>query len=110
MKRIPISRAEAGMILAEPAVQKPGGAVIVPEGTELTEALLERLRNRNVTFVAIEEASDAGLESTSVDAVLEDMLSRVDARFARVRDDALMTQVSDVYKEVLRERRDGNGK
>ncbi len=78
MPRLPVDKIQPGMQLTKHA-ENSSGALLVERGTVTTEELIEKLRNAGVQYVFVRAALD--------DAQLSDMLSALDARFARVKEE-----------------------
>ena len=83
------------MILAQP-VLNGDGIVLLGEGTELTDAMIERLNHMHHVHVCVKGTSRP-------EKPLEEMLLELDRRFAQVEGEPYMA----VFKKVLREHIEG---
>lgn len=100
MQRISLSKAEAGMILAE-AVQIDG-VTLCKAGTELTAKVIERLAKRDVRSISVEQgASDEGLTEAEVNARKAEAFSELDKRFRRLSADPFMMEIKAVFKRQI---------
>ncbi|MBX6422295.1 hypothetical protein [Thermosulfurimonas sp. F29] len=86
MQRLPLSYVKPGMIVAQ-EVRDEKGRVLCPEGTRLTEDLLERFYRMGVRFVTVKgRPVEFPWEKT-----LEEELSELEKRFSRARHPFLKT-------------------
>jgi hypothetical protein len=99
MQRIPISLAKPGMVLAKDLVrpENPTGPAICGKGMELTESLVERLRNMGIQSITV-QGHPIWMEG---DKTLEDLLRELDHRFSRVSHDPLTRSLKDIYRKYL---------
>jgi hypothetical protein len=99
MQRIPIALAKPGMKLAKEVVrpENPSGPAICGKGMELTESLLDRLRNMGIRSVTV-QGHPVWLEG---DRTLEEMLEDLDRRFIHVAGDTLTGRLKNIYREYL---------
>ena len=81
MQRILIAQADPGMILAK-EILNPDGMVLCGAGTELSEALVERLINMDVVDITV-EGHPVNVEG---EKTLQEELHEIDLRFQRVED------------------------
>jgi hypothetical protein len=82
MKKLPLSEARPGEVVARPVVTS-GGVILVQPGTALTADILARLADLRVETLCI--------EGTSADArPLAEILEELDRRFADHEQDDLM--------------------
>lgn len=97
MQRIPISLAAAGMVVARPIsnTDDPKGLPVCGKGVELTESLIQRLRDRGVQALTV-EGHPVAVEG---EASLEELLAALDRRFRRVDADPLMKQVKELFRQ-----------
>ncbi len=95
MPRIPIDMITPGMCLAEP-VTNENGLVLINEGTELTETIIEKLKNMNLQSLRIK--GESGPSNTK-----EEMLAALDERFKRVKSKPLMITIKNIIKEHIEE-------
>jgi hypothetical protein len=99
MQRIPFSLAQPGMILAKDVVrtENPNGPPICGKGVELSETLIERLRNMGIQSITV-EGHPVWLEG---DKTLDELLADLDHRFRRVANDPLTGKLKEVYRNYL---------
>ncbi|MDP8222979.1 MAG: hypothetical protein P9L99_06440 [Candidatus Lernaella stagnicola] len=95
MRKIPLTQAGAGMVLAQPVVNETG-VTLAAVGSELTERLLRRFEKMEIEVVWIE--SDDPVDK----ALAEQMKKKIEARFARAGKSTLWQDL----KELLLERVD----
>ena len=97
MQRIPIKFACDGMILGKP-VLKNNGMVLVSEGTKLTDSMIERLRNTEVTSITVKgrplPALSGGLD-------LGRMQSRLSHLFRKYQQNPLMWTLRNMLEQHL---------
>jgi hypothetical protein len=99
MQKIPLSLAEPGMILAKPVLRE-GGLVLVAEGTELSEALLGRLKSMEIEAVTVEGAP-VNLDGPGGDASAVARLARLDHLFRRLAVDPFMARVKEALHQYF---------
>jgi len=99
MQKIPFSLAQPGMILARDVVRadNPNGPPICGKGVELTESLIERLRNLGVQSITV-QGHPLALEG---EKCLDDLLDDLEKRFRRVADDPLASRLKQIYRDYL---------
>lgn len=95
MPSISSSKLTPGMKLAEPLVNKEG-LVLIGENTELTEALIEKIREMDIQAIRVQGAP-------KVLPPKEEVLARLERRFRNVETIAHM----DVLKRLLTEHIEG---
>lgn len=94
MHRIPLSNAQAGHVLAR-RVASAGGMAMMPSGTALTPALIERLERAGIQSVVIADEHDAGVSP-------DDLRHAFDELFAGHEHDAWMMELKDlVVRQAL---------
>ena len=91
MARVVPDDLQPGMILSKP-VTNANGVVMLAEGTELTDSVIEKMRDMDIDYVYVK----GGLEG---DTTLEQMLADLDKRFLSVEEAPYM----DVIKKAVRE-------
>jgi hypothetical protein len=96
MPRIPIGEAQPGQKLVRPAVTRTGMVMVQP-GTELTEAIIQRLQNLGIDSISVEGrvAGDA--------KPLDEALRELDERFAGHEQHAWMMQLKAIVARQLRD-------
>jgi hypothetical protein len=81
------------MCLAKPVMNK-GGLVMLAEGTVLTEALIEKIKDMDAGGVYIQ-----GLSQPSIPK--QEMLSQLDDRFRNVEGEPYMTALKKLMREHM---------
>lgn len=94
MPKVHINEAQAGQKLTRPAVTRTGMVMVQP-GTELTAAIIERLRNLGIDFLQVEGDPSAGAKP------LEVALAELDARFAGHEQDKWMMALKAIVARQL---------
>lgn len=99
MQRIPLSLARPGMVLAKDLVrpENPTGPAICGKGMELTDSLLDRLRNMGIQSLTV-LGHPVWMEG---DKTLEQLLQELDHRFRHVDKDPLAGILKEVYRKYL---------
>jgi hypothetical protein len=93
MKKLSITEAEAGNVVARP-VATSSGMVMVQPGAVLTAEIIARLANLGIDIVWV--------EGTTADAKpLEAQLAELDRRFAGHEDDPLMMELKAVVASCI---------
>lgn len=94
MRRVPIEKAEAGMITTQPIVSEKG-MVLCSKGSPLTQTLIERLAKLGIKSIAVE--GDDPVEGT-----MDPVQSRleIDERFSKVADDPLMAEIKNLVVKI----------
>jgi len=90
MPKIPVDKLEPNMKLSKPVMNKDG-IVLLGEDTELTEAVIEKLKMLNVLSVDVEGA-------LKPDIPIENALLELDKRFEKVEHEPYM----DIIKSALK--------
>lgn len=98
MQRIPLEHAAPGMRLAK-TVENESGQTLLPQGTELTEELIERLTRMRVTRIAV-EGHPVNLPNQKPPDP-EKIRLDIERAFIRLRDDPTMMELKEM---VLRSR------
>jgi len=93
MPKIPASRLVAGMKLAKPVLAK-NGMVMLGEGTELSEAWIERIQDMDIQSIFVE-----GPPIQTVPK--EEALANLEARFAMVEGKPYMNTIKKLVKEHI---------
>lgn len=99
MQKIPFNLAEPGMILAKEVVRSdnPGGPPICGKGVELTDSLIERLRNMGIQSITV-EGHPVWMEG---DKTLSELLDDLDRRFSRSGSNPLNQLIKRVYRDAI---------
>ena len=103
MKKVSTNEAEVGMKIAR-KVENDKGMVLLPEGIELTEAHIGRLKKWGVEeiFVEGEDDSGGGADQVVGDLKMDDEFIKVlDHKFEPVKDDPIMQGIYNAVKAVL---------
>jgi hypothetical protein len=95
MPRIALEKLQPGMKLAKPVINN-NGLVMLPEGTELTKTLIDKISDLNIVGAYIQ-----GM--TQPDIPKEEMIANLDKRFKNVENEPYM----DLIKQVLKEHIEG---
>ena len=93
MAKLSTERLEPGMVLARPVMNK-SGMIMLGEGTELTDNLIEKIRDMGIESVHVQGMSQP-------DVPLEALLAALDARFSHVEKDHLMAMIKRLMKEHI---------
>jgi hypothetical protein len=93
LAKLAAERLEPGMVLARPVMNK-SGMIMLGEGTELTDNLIEKIRDMGIEGVHVQGMSQP-------DVPLEALLAALDARFAHVEKDHLMVMIKRLMKEHI---------
>ena len=101
MQKIPLEKAAEGMILAKP-ILRGNGVVLMGEGTELNEQLIERLKSLDITKITVKGQPLGGEEEKSVEL----LISELEERFAPVSSDKLCVQIMNIIKKDIKQRRE----
>ncbi len=99
MRNILLASAREKMILAKD-IAHPSGPDRLPiyrKGTELTEALIERLAGMGIQSLAVSERSDNGEE----DRDLQERLDALEYRFKRLDGNQLMMNLKGIVRKQL---------
>ncbi|MBN1478350.1 hypothetical protein JXA47_16460 [Candidatus Sumerlaeota bacterium] len=114
MQRIPLEHAAPGMRLAK-TVENESGQTLLPQGTELTEDLIERMGRMRVKRIAVEghPVNLPGQKPPDPEKIRLD----IERAFIRLRDDPTMMELKEMVmrsrlthaEEVLAEMRAGAG-
>lgn len=99
MQKIPFSLAQPGMILAKDVVRgdNPNGPPICGKGVELTESLIERLRNMGIQSITV-QGHPVWMDG---DKTLPELLDDLDRRFSRSEGNPLNDMLRKVYRETI---------
>ncbi len=99
MQRIPINLAQSGMVLAKDVVraENPNGPAICGKGVQLTDSLIERLRNMGIQSITV-QGHPVWMDG---DKTLDELLVDLERRFSRVADDPYSGMLKEIYKGYL---------
>ncbi len=97
MQRVPLDMLKPGMVCAK-AVVNDKGMTLCAEGTELSAAMIERLKRMCVSSLVVKGAPiDTGIPPKSK----EELLAEMQARFASVTGDAVMDRLKDAIGKAI---------
>lgn len=100
MQKIPLKLAKAGMKLAKP-VKNDRGTTLCGAGIELTEEMIARLSDMEITRIAVAgHPVDAGERGKS----LSQQVDELNARFRSVEEDPLMRKIKNIFLERFKQR------
>jgi len=95
LPKVTVNNLKPGMKLSKPVVNE-AGMILLGEGTEITDALIERLQNMNVSSVFVEGASKPQKPK-------EDAMAEIDARFKKTENEPHMGMLKKLLKEHVEE-------
>lgn len=100
MQKIPLADTAAGMVLARDVFRDGAstGFPVCGKSTVLTEALIDRLKNMEISSVYVTGCPLPLVGGRS----LEDVLRDLEYRFSKVREDPLMAKLYDIYVAYYR--------
>lgn len=93
MPKIPVSNLEPGMKLSR-AITAKNGMVMLGEGTELSATWIERIRDMDISSVFVDGPPVHTISR-------EEALTRLDDRFANVKDKPYMNLIKDLTREHI---------
>jgi hypothetical protein len=93
MPKLPLNELKPGLKLLKP-VTNASGMVLLSEGVELNEELIERLRRMEVESVFVRGANRQ-------DRPLEELLSELDARFKKTEQEPHMMTLKRLFQEHI---------
>jgi hypothetical protein len=100
MQKIPLNLARPGMVLAK-AVARTDGIAVAAQGTELSQALLDRFETMGVDTVVV-EGNPVNLEGSAGDISFEKRAERLDHLFRRHAGDAWMEQIKRLLYDYFK--------
>ena len=104
MRKISVEDLKAGMKVAQ-KVENKAGMVLLPEGIELTDAHISRLKKWGIEEIFVEgepqdgEGAEDGLLPSNLNN--EDFLKELNYKFEKVLDDPIMKKIYDVVKSII---------
>ena len=101
MQKIPLEKAAEGMILDKPIV-RGNGVVLMGEGTELNEQLIERLKSLDIAKITVKGQPLGGEDEKSVEV----LIAELEERFTPVSSDRLCVQIMNIIKKDIKQRRE----
>ena len=100
MKRIPIDKATPGMVLAEPVTSQTG-AVLFPQGTELAEKHIERLKTLGIEVLSIVGKSEPRMSKERYLKTVERAFTRANPNPVLLKiKEALFKHINSLYEET----------
>lgn len=99
-KKIPLEKAEPGMILAQ-QLTRDDGVLLSNKGTEITEGLLKMLDRLNFETVTIEEGEVETPEEQAARQAKEEI--ELEIRFSNVSSDPILQELKSAMLERLKE-------
>ena len=102
MKKVSTNELQSGMKIAR-KVENDGGMVLLPEGIELTDAHIGRLKKWGIEeiFVEGEEEGGGGDDVVGNLEMSDEFISVLDHKFEQVKDDPIMQGIYNAVKAVL---------
>ena len=102
MQKIPVDKAAEGMVLAKP-VAKENGVVLMGEGTELSDRIIERLLDIDIKTIVVKGHP---LDTGKAEETLEQLFEKLDDRFSTIASDKLCSQIKEIIKEDIKIRKE----
>ena len=100
MKKVSVAELQVGMKIAQ-KVENKSGMVLLPEGIELTESHIGRLKKWGIENIFVEGEGDDGGAGIVADVSLsEDFVVRLDHKFENVKDDPIMLSIYNAIKSI----------
>ncbi len=91
MQKIPLKLAKPGMVLAKP-VLRDNGLVLMAEGAELSQALLDRLERMEVGSITV-KGNPVDMEGASGGTQYAKVIERLDHLFRKYKSDPFMNKL-----------------
>lgn len=108
MQKIPLNLAKAGYVLAKP-VARNDGAVVVSQGTEITQSLLDKLDMMGIESVVV-EGEPVQMDGVSSGTNYDVRLQRLDHLFRGHASDPWMQQVKGLLVNYFKMKVAGKAK
>lgn len=102
MQKIPTGKAQKGMVLAKP-ITRENGVVLMGEGTELNELLIEKLQDLDIKTILVKGRP---LDFGEGEITLEQFETELEERFSTVASDKLCIQIKEIVKKDFIRRRE----
>ena len=100
MKKVTTDELQIGMIIAR-KVENDSGMVLLPEGIELTEAHIGRLKKWGIKEIYVEgEDAGSGEEIVGDIQISDEFLDILDHKFEKVKDDPIMQSIYNAIRAV----------
>jgi hypothetical protein len=101
-RTISLSEAKAGMKVVKPVLDLTGN-MLLREGTELTDAWIERLKARRVSQIVVEESdSRTPLSEEDKQRLRAEVDAGVDHMFEKVKEHPIMQQIQESARQHLK--------
>lgn len=100
MQKIPVNLARPGMVLDKP-VLRDNGLVLVAQGTEISQSLLDRLENMGVEWITV-EGSPVDMEGMAPSKTYQQRMEEMDHLFRKYKDDKWMNNMKSFLKSYFR--------
>ena len=100
MQKIPLSLAKPGMVLEKP-VARENGIVLIAQGTEISEMILERLERMDIQTVVV-EGQPVDMEGLSGGTDYAARAERLEHLFRRYKADPWMGRVKKSLADYFR--------
>jgi len=99
MQKLPFSLVQPGMVLAREVVRgdNPNGPPICGKGVELTESLIERLRNMGINSITV-QGHPIWMEG---DKSLPELLEDLEKRFSRSGGNPRNDLIKKIYRDII---------
>ncbi len=95
MAKVPVDNLKEGMKLSKPVINE-NGMILLGEGTEITGAVIERLRNMSIGSVTVEGSSQPGKSK-------DEALAELDVRFRKTENEPYMGILKRLFEERIQE-------
>ncbi|MBN1522183.1 MAG: hypothetical protein JW928_06590 [Candidatus Aureabacteria bacterium] len=100
MKKVTTNDLQPGMKIAR-KVENKAGMVLLPEGIELTEAHIGRLKKWGIEEIYVEGEDEGGAGSADMVpdlTISEEFIAKLDHKFEKVLDDPIMQSIYNAVK------------
>lgn len=103
MRRILLKEAQAGMTLAEDAVNTQQ-MLLLKKGILLTEKSLQMLKSWGVETISVQQSNPENTETSGSSDNSQDIQQEILSRFADTIEDPIMAEICRVAAEIVYER------
>lgn len=101
MSRVPVSKLVSGTVLLRPVVNR-NGLVLIAEGTELTDTLINKIRSMDVDSVHV-------CGSERVLPPCDEVLADLDRRFSKIESEPFMSIIKNAVTGHIMSLYEDNG-